>query len=234
MRPPLQIGDLGTLLATLASEVARESDQALQRRGLFAVAIAGGSVVDEGGTALATVPLDWPRTHVFWVDERAVPPDHPDSNFREARRRWLEPAGAPERSLHRMPGDAADLEAAADAYRRDLHAVLGPAPQLDCVLLGAGADGHVASLFPGRPSLDSDALVLAIDDSPKPPPRRLTLGLSMLVHANRVIALVLGASKAAMIREVVEQDDSTLPLALVLRRTRAALLLLDPAAASML
>jgi 6-phosphogluconolactonase len=234
MRLPFEVGDLDVLLARLAEEVARESVEAQRRRGFFAMAVAGGSVIDQGGPALASVALDWERTHVFWVDERAVPPDHPDSNFRVARERWLTPAHAPEKALHRMPADVPDLDAAADAYRRDLVAILGPTPQLDCVLLGVGPDGHVASLFPGRPALESDALVLAIHDSPKPPPRRLTLGLSVLVRANRVIALVLGASKAAVVREAVEDDDSGLPLARAMRQTARPLLLLDPAAASML
>jgi len=234
MPPQVQVGDLDALLATLAADVTRESAERWRRGRAFAMAIAGGSVVVHGGLALSKVPFDWARTHIFWVDERAVPPSDPESNFREAMDRWLGPAHVPATSIHRMPADSSDLAGAAETYMQEILRVLAPGASLDYVLLGTGPDGHVASLFPGHPALKDEGLVLAVEDAPKPPPRRLTLGLSMFIRAERVVVMALGESKAAVVQEAMEADDSTLPLSLVLRRTRRPLVLLDYGAASLL
>ena len=178
--------------------------------------------------ALEAVPLDWERSHVFWVDERAVPPGSRDSNFGLAWKLWLEPAKAIPAAVHRMPADEPDLQAAAIAYGNEIVRVLGPAPQLDVVLLGVGPDGHVASLFPGHPALsEARELVLPIVDSPRPPPHRLTLTLPMLTGARRLIVMALGESKAAVMQEAIERTDPSLPVSLALGRSQRALVLLD-------
>ena len=181
-----------------------------------------------GFPALATVPFDWSATHVFWVDERSVPPSSPDSNFSLADSLWLASSGARPSNIHRMPADDPDLDAAANAYSDEITRVLGAQPRLDLVLLGVGPDGHVASLFPGHAALSEDRkLVLPIVDAPKPPPRRMTLTLPILTSAERVIVMALGGSKAAVMHEALTREDSLLPVSLVLQHSARALVLLD-------
>ena len=229
-QPEVVVADLGSLHKRLTYEVKREAEHACAARGRFAMAIPGGSVVP----ALKAVSLDWTRTHLFWVDERAVPPASDDSNFGMARTIWLEPAGVPPSAIHRMPADDPDLNAAALGYGDELKDVLGDTPRLDVVVLGVGPDGHVASLFPGHPALsEEDRLVVPIVDSPKPPPRRLTMTLPLLTGAERVIVLTLGSAKKAVMHEALTQEDSMLPIALVLRRAPHALVLLDEEAAGL-
>ena len=233
MTPDVLVGPLKLLLDRLTSDVRDESARANTRRGLFAMALTGGSVGVLGVPALATVPFDWNVTHLFWGDERAVSPTSEDSNFALAQKLWLASAEASPSAIHRMPADNPDLNAAAHEYRDELRRVLGASPRLDYVLLGVGPDGHVASLFPGHPALSEEReLVLPIVDSPKPPPRRLTLTLPMLTGADRVIVMALGKSKAAAMKEALTRNDSPLPVSLVLRGTQRAMVLLDHDAAS--
>jgi 6-phosphogluconolactonase len=226
--PEILVAGLDVLIERLAHDIGRDAEHACAARGHFAMAIPGGSVVP----ALKAVAVDWRRTHIFWVDERAVPPSSPDSNFGLARTTWLEAAGAPPSAIHRMPADEPDLNAAALAYTHEIRRVLGERPRLDVVVLGVGPDGHVASLFPGHPALcEEHQLVLPIVDSPKPLPRRLTLTLPLLTSADRVIVMALGASKAGVMHEALTREDSMLPISLVLRRAEHTLVLLDEDAA---
>jgi 6-phosphogluconolactonase len=127
-----------------------------------------------------------------------------------------------------MNADSPDLNGAATAYGDELVRILGKTPRLDLVLLGVGPDGHVASLFPGHRALsEENQFALPIVDAPKPPPRRLTLTLPILANAERVIVMALGSSKAAVMREALEQENSQLPVSLVLRRASRPVVLLD-------
>jgi 6-phosphogluconolactonase len=234
MRREVLVGPLKSLLDRLSSEVGIEATRAQDARGLFAIALPGGSVGAYSFPALARVPLDWDVTHVFWVDERAVPPSSPDSNFALAQSLWFGSSPAGPASIHRMPADNPDLDDATTSYDAELRRVLGEAPHLDVVLLGVGPDGHVASLFPGHAALAEERqLVLPIVDAPKPPPRRLTLTLPILAGAERVIVMALGTSKAAVMQEALTRDDSSLPVALVLQRASSVLVLLDEQAGRM-
>jgi 6-phosphogluconolactonase len=224
--PEVYTGATGSLIERLADEFSREAARAIDRRGFFAVAIPGGSVAVGGFPALAALPIDWRRTHFFWVDERAVPPDHPESNFAVAQTHWLGPAHVPAESIHRMPAEGPDLAAAAVTYGEELTRVLGARPRLDFVLLGVGLDGHVASLFPGHAALlEEERLVVPVMDAPKPPARRLSLSMPMLTEAERVLVVAFDGSKADVIQEAVERKDSWLPVALVLRRARRPMVL---------
>lgn len=130
-----------------------------------------------------------------------------------------------------MPADATNLEAAARAYEAELVRVLGNPPRFDIVLLGVGPDGHVCSLFPGHAALlEVSQRVLPIADSPKPPPRRLTLTLPALADADIYIA-AFGAAKADVIREALATPASPLPVARAARAGRSAVFLLDDEAA---
>jgi 6-phosphogluconolactonase len=229
MRPEVRVAALDVLIERLSNDVIAEAARAYAARGRFAMAIPGGSVVP----ALKAVTLDWKRTHIFWVDERAVPPSSPDSNFRLAHEVWLGPAQADASAIHRMPADGPDLQAAAHDYSLEITRTLGQTPRFDLVLLGVGPDGHVASLFPGRreAAAEEEALVLPIVDSPKPPPRRLTLTMRLLTSARRVIVMALGESKRAVMQEALTREESSLPVSLVLKRAKRALVLLDQDAA---
>jgi len=232
MLPEIIVDKARNLSETLAARFEAEGRPALASRGRFAVALPGGSVAGAFFPALASRAFDWARTEFFWGDERAVPPSDPESNYAAAHALWLEPARVPAERIHRMPADAADLERAAGGYAEEMIRVLGQPPRLDLVLLGVGPDGHVCSLFPGHALLQEEQRwVAAIHDSPKPPPRRLTLTLPALALAGLVVVVAMGESKAEVIRESLEQADSQLPLALVARRARQVVFLLDPDAA---
>lgn len=150
-----------------------------------------------GGAGLAT--SDWARVQVWFADERAVPPDHPESNARLAVELLVRPAGIPPANVHRMRADAEDLAAAAREYEAAL-----PRP-LDLVLLGIGEDGHVASLFPGSALVHEHVRrVAAVLDSPKPPGRRLTLTPRALAEARSLVVLGVGSEKAEAVARALE------------------------------
>ncbi len=196
----------------------------------FTLAIPGGSVATRCFPRLATLPLDVSRLEFFWVDERAVPPTHDDSNHALAQRLWLGPAAVPPGRVHRMRGEAPDLDRAAREYADELAKHAGDPPRLDYVLLGVGPDGHVASLFPGHRALGETEPVLAIADAPIPPPRRLSLSMPILIGAARVAIVAFGKAKAAVLREALEDPASTLPVGQVARGASSGLILLDRAA----
>ena len=228
MRPDVLVAPVKQLLDRLAADISVEAAHARSRRGLFAMALPGGSVGVHSFPVLATVLFDWDVTHLFWADERAVPASSPESNFGLADSLWLRKSGASLSSIHPMYADNPDLKGAALAYGDELVRVLGKTPRFDVVLLGVGPDGHVASLFPGHAALSEEhQLALAVVDAPKSPPRRLTLTMPMLTSAERVIVMALGESKAAVIQEALERKDSSLPVSLVLRRAARPLVLLD-------
>jgi 6-phosphogluconolactonase len=232
--PEIVVADPSFLAEILAAEVRAEARDAIGRSERFTIAICGGSVAEAFLPRLARVPLDPTRVHVFWVDERAVPLDHPDSNARLGRTLWLDPGGFPCEQVHPMPGDAVDLAAAAREYAATLEAIAGSPPRIDLVLLGVGEDGHVASLFPGRAALlEEAAAVVAVTDAPKAPPARLTLTLPVLANASRVVIAAFGETKAGAMQAALD-PASSLPVSRVIHRAQRPLLLLDRNAAGRL
>jgi 6-phosphogluconolactonase len=218
--------------AELVELVAHEARVAIAGRGRFVLALSGGSAAETLLPHLVRAPLDVERLEVFWADERAVPESSPESNTALARRAWLDPAGVPAERIHRMPGDAPDLDRAAERHAAALVALAGDPPRLDLALLGVGPDGHVASLFPGASELtDARRHVLVVRDSPKPPPVRLTLSLPVLAASRLVVVAALGAAKAPAIAAAWRDPSSALPLALLHRRAGRIRYLLDPPAA---
>lgn len=234
MLPEIIVDTPRNLAERLAMRLETEGPPAIAARGRYALALSGGSTAGAFFPRLARARLDWSRTDFFWCDERAVPPDDPESNYRLARKLWLDPAQVPSERVHRMQAEAAHLETAADAYAGELTRVLGEPPRLDVALLGVGPDGHVCSLFPNHPLLREERRwVAAITDSPKPPASRLTFTLPTLAAGRLIVVAAFGEEKARVVRAALEDRDSSLPLALVLRRAQKALVLLDgPAAAS--
>jgi len=233
-----RFADHDALCDAAADEFCRHAAEAVAARGRFAVALAGGSTPRGLYQRLARPPrrerVDWDRVELFWGDERAVPPDHPNSNFAMARATLLDAVPvAPER-IHRMEGERADLDAAARDYEAALARVLGappggPPPALDLVLLGLGADGHTASLFPGTAVLAERHRWVAAVRVPQLETSRLTLTFVVLNAARAVLFLVAGEAKAAAVADV-----TALPAGLVRPSSGDLAWYLDAAAASRL
>ena len=218
-------------LARRAAEwVVERTRAAVASRGSCSVALAGGSTpratYEVLGTSALAAALPWAAIEWFFGDERAVPPDHPDSNYRLATETLL--AGRPEAlaRARRMPADAADPVLAARAYGQIL-----PDP-LDVVLLGMGEDGHTASLFPGSPALDERLERVVPVTGPKLPLRRMTITPGVVEAARDVLVLVAGEGKAAMLARALDGplDVRSVPVQLARGRT----FVVDAAAASAL
>lgn len=174
--------------------------------GRFAVALAGGSTPQRAYELLATEhrdDLDWKGVHVFFGDERGVPPDHEDSNYRMANEALL--SGVPVGSVHRMRGELAPAEAAAD-YERELRGFFGGPPVFDLVLLGIGEDGHTASLFPRTPALDVTDRLAVENPVEKLGATRITLTVPAINASREVVFLVAGEGKAEALKEILEGD----------------------------
>ncbi len=204
----------------LAQVVCSLSADSIAARGRFTVALSGGSTPTAFYRLLASPPLahdiDWSRWHVFWGDERCVPPDHPDSNYDMARRTLLDHVPIPTAQVHRMVGEDPPQQAA-EAYARTLADALAPDGRLDLALLGIGDDGHTASLFPGTKALEEREQPVAANWIPHLNAYRITLTLPTLNRARHVAVLATGADKADAVRRALapRPGDTTPPIALV-------------------
>ena len=166
--------------------------RAFEKRGRFLIVLAGGNTPRGVYELLRAAPTDWSRWHVYFGDERCVPPDHADRNSRMASGIWLEHVPIAQNQIHVIPAELG-ADAAAQSYANTLRGV----GDFDLVLLGLGEDGHTASLFPGHDwGVAPDAPdVLAVFDAPKPPPQRVSLSAARLSRAREVLFLVEGESK---------------------------------------
>ena len=192
--------------------------------GAKSVAISGGRIAQDFFRAVARLAKESGQSlahvHFFWADERCVPPDHAESNYRSAAELLLTPLGLPAENIHRIRGEEEPERAARDAeteLRQFASANAADQPVFDLVLLGMGEDGHVASLFPGETedTMRSRAVYRAVTAS-KPPPRRITLGYSAIAAAREVWLLASGTGKETALRESLSPEGQT-PLARVLR-----------------
>ena len=232
MKPEVIVDTRSALASVLVRRFEAVARDAVAARGRFTCALPGGSVADAFFPALVGAGVEWRKVELFWGDERAVPPNDPASNYGLARRLWLDHVPVDPTRVHPIHGENPDLDAAATAYASELAAAVGGRP-LDLVLLGMGPEGHVCSLFPGHPALrETRRAVVAVRDSPKPPPERVTLTLVPIRGAELVCVAAFGGEKAAAVREAVEVPDSRLPVALAARAGVRALFLLDDAAAA--
>ncbi len=231
-QPEVVVDEVPALASIFVERVEEAARSALGERGRFSIVLPGGSVAQAFLPVLAEAKVEWTRTDVFWGDERAVDPRHPDSNYGMARE-LLFARVAPR--VHRIAGEVRDIVAVAAAYEREMRDALGDPARLDIVLLGMGPDGHICSLFPGHPALhEGSRWVIAIEDSPKPPPARITLTLPALARAETLVVAAFGASKADAVRQALRDPASALPVALAARRAPRAVFLLDRDAASRL
>ncbi|HOF88113.1 MAG TPA: 6-phosphogluconolactonase [Armatimonadota bacterium] len=221
------------LAAAGASLIADRAAKSHAARGRFTLVLAGGGTPRALYAALPA-SLDWPRVHVFWGDERCVPPDSPESNFRMAAEALLSRVPLAVEHIHRMPGELAP-PAAADAYDAELRRAFPGAawPRFDLLLLGLGEDGHVASLFPNTAALEETARWVAATYVPRLDAWRLTLTLPVITHAAEVVMLVAGRHKAAILRQVL-LEDGNLPAQRVAPVAGALRWLVDAEAAALL
>ena len=185
--------------------------EAVERRGSFTVALSGGStpkllfelLADSNEPFRDQIP--WPNIHFFWSDERHVPPDHADSNYRMANEAMLSRVPVAQNNIHRVPSENPNAAEAARQYEQTLidttHQSL---PQLDLALLGLGPDGHTASIFPGSEVLHETKRLVAAPWVEKFQTYRITMTLPLLNNGASVILLVSGAEKATIVKEVLE------------------------------
>mmetsp|Transcript_81990 Transcript_81990/g.240707 ORF Transcript_81990/g.240707 Transcript_81990/m.240707 type:complete len:265 (-) Transcript_81990:554-1348(-) len=208
--------------------VQKAAAQAIEERGAFTIAIAGGSLVKMLGAMVDMPGVQWDKWHVAWVDERCLPHADKESNYGCAREAWLEKVQIPDSQVHAINeklctgGGAPVAEAAALDYESQLKAIPeailprspGGLPVFDLLLLGFGPDGHICSLFPGHKLLSdaSDRWVLPVWDSPKPPPERITLSLPVVNSAAKVVLVGTGEGKKEIVKAAFT-PDSDLPCA---------------------
>lgn len=236
--------DLEGLGGRAALLFARSAEEAVARQGRFAVALSGGSTPRRLYQSLARPELaekiPWRRVHLFWGDERVVPPDHPDSNYRMAHEALIAHIPIPPENVHRMPGEEHDLEKGARAYEKTLRAFFQPSADewtsFDLILLGVGSDGHTASLFPGSPALEEPRRWVAAVDVKSLQAARLTLTLPVLNHARQVGFLAAGKEKGPILREILSEKHSRtdLPAQKVRPRNGRRIFLLDQEAAALI
>ncbi len=212
------------------------------RRGFFRIGLAGGSTPRPVYEALAAdLDIDWARWQIFWSDERTVPPDHPESNYRMAREALLSKIPCRPAMIMRMMGEV-DPDAAAASYEEIVRALVppnpkqasGPLPRFDLILLGMGADGHTASLFPHTDALHEAERLVVANRVPKLDATRLTFTAPLINASRRVLFLVSGGDKAEALRAVHQgpHQPDDLPSQLIHPVAGNLIWLVDEAAAS--
>lgn len=232
----------GEVAFEAADRIMKIAERVLVQGRDFRLVLSGGSTPKRLYEVLAGDPfrsrLSWNRVHFFWGDERCVDLDHPDSNYRMAREAFLEKLNVPKANIHRMHGEASNSDVSAREYEGKIREHFGleadsPPPSFDLVLLGMGADGHTASLFPGTQALMETSRWVVANRVQKIGAHRLTLTPVILNKAAWVIFLVVGSDKAKTLAEVLEGpfEPKRLPSQLIHPPGGRLLWLLDKSAA---
>jgi 6-phosphogluconolactonase len=211
---PVELRRLTTpqdLFQAAADEVLRAATSAIAQCGRFTIALSGGSTPRNLYTLIAanaSASLPWDQMFFFWGDERHVPPDDPDSNYRMAKEALLSRVSIPSANIFRIPSENPDAAAAAESYERTLRKFFavapGEFPRFDLILLGMGPDGHAASLFPETSALQEKSRLVVANWVEKLKTSRITITLPVLNAARCVAFLVSGTDKAAVLHEVLE------------------------------
>ena len=243
-RMPREIRILATpadLFNAAAEEFVRVGKAAIAARGRFTVALSGGSTPKSLYSLLAAkyAAFDWHHTHLFFGDERHVPPDHPDSNYRMVNEALLTRISIPGENVFRVKAENPDAAAAALEYENGLRRFFalrpGDFPRFDLILLGMGPDGHTASLFPGSEGLKEQSCLVIANWIEKFSAHRITFTFPVLNHAAELLFMAAGPDKADMVRKVVEGENTTpYPSQQVQPIDGALLWMLDEAAAAKL
>jgi 6-phosphogluconolactonase len=229
------------LFVRAAEEITHLAGEAICTHGEFTLCLTGGSTPASTYELLATrfhLSVDWKEVQFYWGDERCVPPDDPESNFGMANRTMLSKLELRPDQVHRMRGEASPQQAA-EEYEAELRSAFGldnpgEFPSFNLVLLGLGDNSHIASLFPHHPALhEEERLAVAVEVDAKPP-KRISLTVPVINHAQHVIFLVNGEKKAQAVQNVLQgpANPELYPAQYV--ESREALWLLDKGAASLL
>ena len=193
-----------------ADAIVERARDAVRERGLFSLVLSGGRAPRPVYERLAECDMPWQRVHLFFGDERCVPPDDIDSNYRQARESLLDCVAITEENIHRMRGELPPQEGA-DAYERELRSFFGgTSPSFDLILLGLGSDGHTASLFPGDPACDERErwVVATPEPTMSPGHRRITLTLPVLNAAREVFFLSGEKGKEEVLRAILDDRQA--------------------------
>jgi 6-phosphogluconolactonase len=234
--PPeiIVVDDIQAMGRLAGRRVRRSAAMALSGRGTWRIALAGGNTPralysELAESSAAADRIDWARSTLYFGDERCVPPDHADSNYRMVRETLLARVVIPAPNVHRMEGEARDLDAAAQRYAY----VLGDEP-LDLAILGMGADGHTASLFPGTTALAERQRRCTAVYVPKLSASRLTLTYPVFEAAREVFFLIAGEDKALTLKEAIEGPDrpDQFPCQAIFRRKGPVAIFCDRGAAA--
>jgi 6-phosphogluconolactonase len=239
------VADQTALAKEAAERCARIAQEAVARAGRFTIALSGGSTPKLLYSLLAAEPystrVPWQQTHVFWGDERAVPPADPDSNFGMAKATLLDRVPIPADLVHRMQAERDDLGLVAREYEAEIARSFGVSPgteppAFDLILLGLGPDGHTASLFPHTEAVRERARWVVRNHVPTLKTDRVTLTTPILNQASMVLFLVAGADKAPALQAVLEgpADPERLPAQLIRPTSGRLIWLADRAAAGQL
>lgn len=203
-RPRIRIVDAISFDDVAADTITRHVMSAIRRKGRCSLALAGGGTPRSVYERMALAPfahdVAWESVSIFFGDERCVPPDDPQSNYGMASEALLQRVPIPVDSVHRMDGERADHDAAAGDYERLLP------ERLDVLLLGMGADGHTASLFPGSSALSERQRRVVSVHAAASPPCRLTITPPVIHAAGTVIVMVTGSEKADAVARALEGD----------------------------
>jgi len=244
MEPELKIvSNLSELHRTGADEFTRCAREAISARDRFAVALAGGSTPKGGYSLIAADQKDpakglpWDKIHIFFSDERNVPPDDKESNYRMANESLLSKVSVPQQNVHRIPAEL-DANAAASQYEAELRnffkTKLGDWPRFDLIMLGMGPDGHTASLFPGTVALNEKSRWVVENWVEKFKTYRITFTFPVINHAAQVMFFVAGEDKAPVLKEVLQGKEAVYPSQRVRPVDGRLLWIVDKAAAKLL
>ena len=220
------------------------AEKAIRQKGFFSAALSGGSTPKSLYTLLGSDRYQkqvlWPKVHLFWGDERCVPPDHPESNYHMIRKLLIGKIPIPEENIHRMPAELEDHNRAATEYEQTIRMFfrLGAEelPRFDLILLGMGEDGHTASLFPGTAVLAEKNHLVFASYIEKFGTYRLTLTVPVINQAANIIFLIFGGSKASILKDVIEgrYEPDRLPSQLIRPVNGRLFFIMDRAAAGKL
>jgi 6-phosphogluconolactonase len=190
----------------VADECAKMARDCVRQTGRFTLALAGGNTPRQAYQRFP-VDLPWGEIHLFFGDERPVPPDDANSNYRMVKESLLSRVSIPAENVHRIRAELGP-DVAARKYEEEIHHFLGDAPMFDLVLLGMGGDGHTASLFPGSAALQQRSHLVVANWVEKLQQSRITLTLPVLNYAARVMFVVVGADKASVVQEVLGGESN--------------------------
>jgi len=233
--------DIDTLSHEAARYIVQVAQDAIMTNGRFTIALSGGNTPRKLYGLLGSKPyrsqINWGLVEIFWADERCVPPESEESNYRMTNEVLLSKVPIPAHQIHRIPAEQTDLDAASQAYTLDMQRTFGTdgIPRFDLIQLGMGGEGHTASLFPHQSSLSEQQRLVMPVSVPKPPPLRLTFTPPLLNAAQHILFLVTGADKAEAVQAVLEgsQQPTEYPAQLVRLSAGKVTWMLDKAAAKL-